>query len=119
MRDKGLARARTRGRSGPRIALRYGWNHGFGRNWMPDWLQRRIVKLWNPVACAIGGHNDITYHRDSVAWELQHLGAISIVPPPESHCSNCSKVLTACVQPGHCANCETDKVVRRSYWWRR
>lgn len=42
-----------------RLALGYRNKGGFGYRWMPEWLMRSIVKVWNPVTCRIEGHDKL------------------------------------------------------------
>lgn len=41
---------------GPGPSLGYGMDRGVGCGWLPDWVQRGIVALWNPVVCVVWGH---------------------------------------------------------------
>lgn len=33
------------------------WRGGWGRTWCPQWFLHAVVKVWNPVACKIWGHD--------------------------------------------------------------
>jgi hypothetical protein len=41
------------------LPMGYGWKHGFGCGWLPDFVQRLIVRAWNRANCAIVGHTPL------------------------------------------------------------
>lgn len=68
--------------------LGYGYNHGFGRRWLPYWASRIIVCLWNPIACQFWGHSWFP-DFEQATWLDERKPDFSSVT--EDLCSDCSK----------------------------
>ena len=60
------------------------WGSHCGRfRWLPYFIKKLIVTVWNRTACAVWGHNDLMFH-------------INIPEEPIPHCVDCCAALTHC-----------------------
>lgn len=68
-------------------SLAYGVRHGFGYYWLPERVQRIIVRVVNRISCRLWGHDDLMWH----------VAQSELSSHPE--CVQCCEVLYECAKP--------------------
>ena len=89
-------------------ALGYGWHHGVGRRWLPYFLKRWIVKMWNPIACARWGHSWLPDFQ-TAEWSMKP--CVCERPLMEGH--DTEHLMPSNWTHDVCVNCRTRREVQR------
>lgn len=72
--------------------LGYGYKHGFGYKWLPYFIQKIIINIWNFIACRIFGHDWFVNFdpKEGATWALENR-RYSLKSFKNYQCSSCGK----------------------------